>query len=40
MRKRKVKNNMSENTAQEISNSEGEWLDKIKHAKSNLVFQQ
>ncbi len=37
MRKRKVKNNMSESTAQEISNAEGEWLDKIKHAKSIAV---
>jgi hypothetical protein len=37
MNKGKVKKKIPENTTQQISNSKGEWLDKIKHAKSIAV---
>jgi hypothetical protein len=37
MKKGEVKKKIPENTAQQTSNSEGEWLDKIKHAKSIAV---
>ena len=37
MRNRKVKNNMSENTAQQISNSEGFWLEKIECSNSIAI---
>ena len=33
MKKVKVKKKIPENTSQQICNSEGAWLDKIKHAK-------